>query len=280
MSILVRVHVVSTRSWAALETTTVYGNFSLTSCVSVTEPVPQVQGLTRNLTAIMLAVVGLTLFIATVIGVQSTNGLAGADRSAQQWMLTWRSQPLTTVMIVLAVIFGPIAMPIIILVVTVTWSILAKHAWRPMLLAGAMVTGMVLTQIIIRIVQRPRPPVDLMLFGVDHTYSYPSGHVLGASNFFLVIIFLVFSRRRHPVGAGASCVLAVIIIFVAAISRIYLGYHWVSDAIASVSLSLVILSAVIAVDTWRTVRIPGEEITGELSKAAPSEDVSQRPERT
>lgn len=183
-------------------------------------------------------------------------------------------------MIVLAVIFGPIAMPIIILVVTVTWSILAKHPWRPMLLAGAMVTGMVLTQIIIRIVQRPRPPVDLMLFGVDHTYSYPSGHVLGASNFFLVIIFLVFSRRRHPVGAGASCVLAVIIIFVAAISRIYLGYHWVSDAIASVSLSLVILSAVIAVDTWRTVRIPGEEITGELSKAAPSEDVSQRPERT
>jgi undecaprenyl-diphosphatase len=48
---------------------------------------------------------------------------------------------------------------------------------------------------------------------------------------------------------------------------LYLGYHWLSDALASVSLSLVILGGVIALDTWRTARIPGERITGEFSKA-------------
>jgi membrane-associated phospholipid phosphatase len=53
----------------------------------------------------------------------------------------------------------------------------------------------------------------------------------------------------------------------ASVSRLYLGYHWLSDALASVSLSLLILGGVIALDTWRTARIPGERITGELSKA-------------
>ncbi len=30
----------------------------------------------------------------------------------------------------------------------------------------------------------PRPPVGLMLLAPDHTFSFPSGHVLGASDFF------------------------------------------------------------------------------------------------
>jgi membrane-associated phospholipid phosphatase len=62
------------------------------------------------------------------------------------------------------------------------------------------------------------------------------------------------------IGAGIGIVLA-------ALSRLYLGYHWLSDALASLSLSLVILGGVIALDTWRTARVPGERITGELSKA-------------
>ena len=56
----------------------------------------------------------------------------------------------------------------------------------------------------------------------------------------------------------------------AALSRLYLGYHWLSDAMASVPLA-VILGAVIALDTWRTARIRGERITGELSKAEPAD---------
>jgi len=43
------------------------------------------------------------------------------------------------------------------------------------------------------------------------------------------------------------------------ISRLYLGYHWLSDTLASVSLSLVMLGSVIAIDTWRTARVPGEQ---------------------
>ncbi|WP_426997017.1 phosphatase PAP2 family protein [Pseudarthrobacter sp. N5] len=218
-------------------------------------------------TAVVLAVLGALVFFLALAGVLQAGGVTAWDEPARTWLLGFRSEPLTTVMIFLAVVFGPVGLPIIVLVVTVAWGIAGKHAWRPFVLAAAMLTGVGLAQLIGHSVGRGRPPLDLMLFGQDSTFSFPSGHVLGASDFLFVTAFLVFSRLEHPraavvgfIGAGTGVVLA-------ALSRLYLGYHWLSDAFASVSLSLVVLGAVIALDTWRTARIRGEKITGELSAA-------------
>ncbi|MGN6440555.1 MAG: phosphatase PAP2 family protein [Arthrobacter sp.] len=218
-------------------------------------------------TSVILAVVGLALFIATLVSVVQADGLSFADHPVHDWLLTTRSAAVTAIMIFLAVFFGPVALPIIILVVILIWGFAAKHAWRPILLAAAMLTGVIISQIILHIVQRSRPPVDQMLFGADQTFSFPSGHVLGACDFLLVGAYLIFSRRRNPraavfgfIGAGIGIVLAIA-------SRLYLGYHWPTDTLASFSLSLLILGGVIALDTWRTARIPGEPVTGELSKA-------------
>jgi membrane-associated phospholipid phosphatase len=228
----------------------------------------------RNLfrIAVVLIVVGIVLFSVILTDVLLRDGVADADEPVRSWLLTLRSGPLTTIMIILAIIFGPVALPIIVLVVTVAWGLLAKHAWRPILLAGAMLTGVILAQVVGRTVERQRPPLDLMLFGADTTFSFPSGHVLGACDFLLVTTYLVYSRRRNPRSAVVAFAVAGVGIFFAAVSRLYLGYHWTSDALASLSLSFVVLGAVIALDTWRTARIPGERITGTLSKAETSKD--------
>ncbi len=223
----------------------------------------------RNLyrTAVGLVILGTVLFLVILAGVLQHGGLTAVDEPVRSWLLTQRSEPLTTIMIILAIVFGPVALPVIVLVVTVAWGLLAKHAWRPMLLAGAMLTGVILAQLIGRSVGRQRPPVDLMLFGADSTFSFPSGHVLGACDFLLVTTFLVFSRRKNPWAAAAGFAVAGVGIFFAAVSRLYLGYHWTTDASASLSISFVVLGGVIALDTWRTARIRGERVTGTLSKA-------------
>jgi len=223
-------------------------------------------------TAVGLMVVGAVLFTFILVSVLQHGGISVVDEPVRSWLVTLRGEPTTTIMIILAIVFGPIGLPIIILVVTVAWGLLAKHAWRPMVLAGAMLTGVILAQLIGRTVERHRPPVDLMLFGADSTFSFPSGHVLGACDFLLVTTFLVFSRRKNPKAAVVGFVVAGIGIFFAAVSRLYLGYHWTTDALASLSISFVILGAVIMLDTWRTARIPGEQVTGELSKQERSAD--------
>lgn len=228
----------------------------------------------RNLyrTAVVLMIAGAVLFVVILAGVLQHAGISAADEPVRTWLLTLRAEPTTIIMIILAIVFGPIGLPIIVLIVTVAWGLIAKHAWRPMLLAGAMLTGVILAQIIGHIVERHRPPIDLMLFGADSTFSFPSGHVLGACDFLLVTTYLVFSRRKNPMSAVIAFIVAGIGIFFAAVSRLYLGYHWMTDALGAFSISLVILGGVIALDTWRTARIPGEQVTGTLSTADTSQD--------
>ncbi|WP_405217367.1 phosphatase PAP2 family protein [Agrococcus sp. Ld7] len=211
-------------------------------------------------TAGVLVGVGLVGFIVLLVGVVTQTGIERLDEPVDAWFDDLRSPATTPFMIALAVIFGPVALPIIVLVVTVVWSIVAKHLWRPLLLAGGMVTGVVLAQVIAPIVQHPRPPVEDMLFGPDHSFSFPSGHVLGASNFFLLLAFLLASRLQQRWFTALAVTVAIVMVVTQAAGRIYLGYHYLSDTMASVTLAMMILGCVIAIDTRRTVRVPPEEL--------------------
>ena len=115
----------------------------------------------RNLyrIAVALMIVGAVLFVVLLANVLQRDGLSTGDEPLRLWLLTLRGEPTTIIMIILAVIFGPVGLPIIVLVVTVAWGLLAKHAWRPLLLAGAMLTGVILA-VIERIVERQRPPLS------------------------------------------------------------------------------------------------------------------------
>lgn len=180
------------------------------------------------------------------------------DTAVQAWLKSQQTESLTVLMVVFTEVFGPIALPIIVLVVTLTWGIRAEHSWRPFVLAAGTLSGVIIVQIITRVVQRDRPPVDLMLYGPDMTFSFPSGHVLGVADFFLILTFLVFSRRRAPWIAALAYVVAVVFVIGTALSRLYLGYHWTSDVLASMALSIVVVGSVIAIDTHRTARVPAE----------------------
>ena len=210
--------------------------------------------------ALLLIGVGTLAFAIILVSVIQRNGLTLMDAPVQDWLASLRSPGVTAVMIVLAVLFGPIALPVILLVVTVTWGFVTKHAWRPLVLASAMLIGVVLAQIIGHLVDRSRPPTSLMLFGPDPSFSFPSGHVLGASDFVLLTAYLVFSRRKGGLGTVLGGAFAVLCIVAAALSRVYLGYHWATDVLGSVSLSLIIVGCVIAFDTRRTVRVPHAEV--------------------
>lgn len=205
--------------------------------------------------ALTLAIVGVVGFVSLLTIVVTQGEVAAMDEPFLEWLLGTHSEVLTAVMIWLAIIFGPVAVPIAVIIVAIGWSIRSKHIWRPLLFTMGMTAGLLVVQVVTRVVGRERPPLDQMLFGADLTPSFPSGHVAGAADFMLLIAYLVFSRRARPKTAALSFTIAGVLIIVAGVSRIYLGYHWPSDALASVFLSLTVLGGVIGLDTYRTMRV-------------------------
>lgn len=211
----------------------------------------------RNLfiIAAVLIVVGLTGFFVMLDSVLEGDDVSAVDAPVEAWLDSNRSEWLTGFMTFIAIAFGPVVMPIIILVTTVTWGILAKHAWRPLLLAGGMLLGVAIVQALAPLIDRDRPPIAEMLLEVDRTASFPSGHVMGVADFLFITAYLVFSRHRNPLMAVIAYVVASAVVLLTAACRIYLGYHWATDALASISLSLFVLGIVIVVDAVRTVRV-------------------------
>lgn len=216
-------------------------------------PRTEAQRTRAYLLAAVVGLVGAAGFTVLLIEVLQHDGATLLDPSIQRAVEALRAPSPTAVFIVLAVLFGPIGMPVIVAITVGVWFLRARHAWRPLLLAAAMVTGVVLAEVIAHLVGRPRPPLSRMLFGPDHTSSFPSGHLLGIANFCLVGGYLLASRSRRFATRIAVPTLAVLLIALMAVDRVYLGYHWPTDTLASACLALVELGLVVAIDTWRTV---------------------------
>ena len=184
--------------------------------------------------AAALAVVGVVGFAIVLATVVASGAPTALDVALREWLMAGRSETWTPGMIVVSFVFGPIFFPFFALAITVAWVLLARHLWRPILLAvgtGVAVAGVRLIAIA---VGRDRPPAADMLTEVDTSESFPSGHVVGASTFILLIAYLVFSRRQARRIAVISFVVAGLAVVVTSLSRMYLGYHWATDALGSV----------------------------------------------
>jgi len=120
-----------------------------------------------------------------------------------------------------------------------------------------MITGVIVADSLAQTVHRQRPPADFMLIGHDTTFSFPSGHVPGASDFLILTAFLIVSRRPRAWVVVLGLGLAWLGVLAEMFSRMYLGYHWLSDTLASLTICMVIAGTVIAVDTKRTARLRG-----------------------
>lgn len=223
---------------------------------------PQVRTVSRaertllRRSSVVLALVGAVVFGVMLVGVLTHSGVQRFDKPVETWFDAQRDPDRTGVMTGLATVFGPVGMPIVVAVVTVTWALLARHAWRPLFLACGMLLGVVTAQALAPLVRHPRPPIGLMLLQPDHTFSFPSGHVLGASDFFLIGAFLVASRTHRRWVTVVLFVVAALAIALQVVSRLYLGYHWLTDTVSSVGLSMMITALAIAIDTRLTARVP------------------------
>jgi len=124
-------------------------------------------------------------------------------------------------------------------------------------LAVVSVGALVLNGTMKTLIQRPRP--SLPWANVLPDYSFPSGHTMNAVVFYVALALIVWSIGGRRIGLFAMAVAAVIV-FGVGTSRIYLGYHYLTDVIggilAGLALLLVVGTALRARPTWDRWRRP------------------------
>jgi membrane-associated phospholipid phosphatase len=117
-------------------------------------------------------------------------------------------------------------------------------------LLAAILSG-VTNELVKNIIQRPRPPVNLVdVFAVLKSYSFPSGHVMFYVSFFGLLWYLAYTLLKRSLIRSLLLVILGGFILLVGVSRIFLGQHWASDVLGAYLLGGLILVGIILFHQW------------------------------
>lgn len=211
-------------------------------------PVPRRSSLI--ITAVIAMMLGTAVFALMAHSVTHHDDFARLDMPVLTAMAAHRSAALTTVMIIVTNLLAPVTFALIVTLGCAIWAWRSKELWRPVVLMGAMGVAMITSTVIKHLFERARPPQSLMIAPFEIDYSFPSGHTIGIATFVFILGYLLYSVRLHVHHAIIWAMGGLGLIALVAFSRLYLGYHWLTDVTASVGLALIILGLVIIVDSY------------------------------
>lgn len=204
---------------------------------------------------LIISALALWGFVEILDEVLENDAFKPLDQPLLEWLAERRSSALTTVMVVITNIFGPVLLPVLIAVGAGAWGWRTRK-WRdPALLAGAMVMSTVISIGVKAVIARARPEESFQLTpGLEHSFSFPSGHTTGAATLVLVTAYLAWRGRRSPRVLAAWVVTTVVTLALVGGSRLYLGYHFLSDVLAGACVGLFTMGLVMCVDRWLALR--------------------------
>jgi len=112
-------------------------------------------------------------------------------------------------------------------------------------------SGWLLANVIKLIFARPRPSPDLVkVYLLHYTWSFPSGHVVSYVALFGFLFYLVYSLMSPSALRSALLALLGALIGLVGLSRVYLGAHWASDALAGYCFGLLWLALMMHLYSW------------------------------
>lgn len=154
-----------------------------------------------------------------------------ADVYIAQWLHMHATPLVTQWMLVFTHLHGIAAISsyVVLVAAYLAW----RRNWYWLLCVVITVpSGMLLNVLMKLAFQRARPSFEEPLLALT-TYSFPSGHVAGATLFYgvLVAMLIVKIKKRH--WQTLLVVGAIGLVGLVALTRMYLGAHYLSDVIAA-----------------------------------------------
>lgn len=117
--------------------------------------------------------------------------------------------------------------------------IILKKKNTGLAICGVLIISTLVNNLIKIIVMRERP--EVLAFVTEHSYSFPSGHTMASVSMYGFLLYLVLrSNLNQKIRILLSSILTVLPILVA-LSRVYLGAHFMSDVIGAFIVSIILL---------------------------------------
>lgn len=197
-----------------------------------------------------VAAVCLAAFWELAEGLAGSSRLIGFDAAVSEAIQSWRTPPLTAVMIGVTNAGDTPAVALAAVALTVAVAALGRYR-QAAFSGGVILLGSILSTLAKGSFARERPPVEQALIPLPPSYSFPSGHTIGSMTLAFVMGYLVLAAPWRIVWRVTAIALWAIYAVLVGISRVYLGVHWPSDVIASWLLGGALVSLWAGVyETW------------------------------
>ncbi|WP_084075282.1 phosphatase PAP2 family protein [Demequina sp. NBRC 110052] len=207
------------------------------------------------LPGVALAALGVWAFAELLEGLLEQEDLYVADQPLVDWLVAHRVPWLTALLTAVTNAFGPVILPILVGLGCLIWWWRTRRWREPALLVGAMALSTLIAVIVKAIIERPRPDESLQVIpGLETSFSFPSGHTTGAATLVLVLGYLLLRRRWSRRSFLVWLSVSALVVLLVGGSRLYLGYHFLTDVAAGACLGVIALGAVVTVDRWLDLR--------------------------
>jgi undecaprenyl-diphosphatase len=206
--------------------------------------------------------------VGIITGIVVVNPYLPIDATVERDIQATNLGPLTLTFPFFTWLGGPGGIPMQAVVILFV-LLLNRRAW---ILALAGLAGGLWYEIIVNLVNRPRPAVGQVLRVTEHpgSTSYPSGHLIfvtiSAAVLMLCVGYRYLPRWARPIG----WLLVVGIVAAVGLDRIYAGTHWPSDVVAGILIATAWLSFVLSIG-WITDRAFASEQTDRPRRLSPLE---------
>lgn len=179
-----------------------------------------------------LTALGLGILIGVVIALRG-NGALELDAEWMDEIIEHRAPYWEAPSLLMNLLGGTIASIVISLVIVVVLAVL-RRPWTAAYFGLAALASTLLVQTLKALLSRARPEDGLINLTSG---AFPSGHVANAAT--LAVAMAVILWRWWAVFGGAAYVVIM------ALSRTYLGAHWVSDTVGGL-----LIGGAVAVILW------------------------------
>lgn len=235
-----------------------------------TVPRPPLGAATMTVVVGFAALVAILIVFGSIAEAVRAQEVFGLDTWATPFLHGIASPSLDVLMNALTDI-GSSLVIVPILFVVGAWLLRRQRYGAALFLGVASVGSLVLQGTMKVFFARPRPHLDWVQ-QVLSDYSFPSGHTMSAVIFYVALALILWSVFGRRIGVIALAIAATVT-FGVGVSRIYLGYHYLTDVVggllAGIAWLLVVGAAFRARPTWRRWRSPSTPRTSRPDAPSP-----------